>query len=350
MSSTILVTGAAGYIGSHTCVGFLDAGYDVVALDNLDNSSEVAIERVREITGKELPFHHVDLLDRPALDDVFRNYRFGAVVHFAGLKAVGESVEIPLRYFHNNVTGTIHLLQAMKENGVRDFVFSSSATVYGEPENVPLTEAARLGPLNPYGHTKFTIEEMCRDIAAAPGEGGPWRIILLRYFNPVGAHRSGRIGEDPRGIPNNLMPYILQVAVGRRPHLKVFGDDYPTPDGTGVRDYIHVVDLAKGHVAALDALAETDGCVAINLGTGRGYSVLEMLASVEKAAGREIPYEFAPRRAGDVAELYADPTMAKKMLGWEAELGLEDICVDAWRWQSSNPNGYGDATKVANTE
>lgn len=350
MSPTILVTGGAGYIGSHTCVEFLDAGYDVVTLDNLDNSSEEAIRRVRKITAKELPFHQVDLLDKDALDEVFRAHDFSAVVHFAGLKAVGESVEIPLRYFHNNLTGTIHLLQTMKEHGVRELVFSSSATVYGEPDSVPLTEDARLGPTNPYGHTKLFIEEMCRDIAAAPGEDGPWKIILLRYFNPVGAHRSGTMGEDPRGIPNNLMPYILQVAVGRRPHLNVFGDDYPTPDGTGVRDYIHVVDLAKGHVAALEAMTGIDGCVAVNLGTGRGYSVLEMLRAVEKAAGTDIPYEIAPRRAGDVAELYADPAMATSVLGWSAELGLGDICADAWRWQSSNPNGYSDATKVANTE
>ena len=350
MSSTILVTGAAGYIGSHTCVEFLEAGYDVVAVDNLDNSSEEAIRRVGEITGKEVPFHRIDLLDRDRLDEVFGKYDIDAVVHFAGLKAVGESVEIPLRYFHNNLTGTIHLLQVMKEHGVRQLVFSSSATVYGDPEMVPLTEDARLGPTNPYGHTKFFIEEMCRDIAAAPGESGPWKIVLLRYFNPVGAHASGMIGEDPKGIPNNLMPYILQVAVGRRPSLTVFGNDYATPDGTGVRDYIHVVDLAAGHVSALDAMAEIDGCVAINLGTGRGYSVLEVLRAVEVASGKRIPYEIGPRRAGDVAELYADPSMAAQLLGWKAKLGLEEICTDAWRWQSANPNGYSDATKVEVTE
>ena len=350
MKGTILVTGAAGYIGSHTCVEFLDAGYEVVAIDNLDNSSEEAIRRVRKITGKELPFHRVDLLEKDRLEEVFGSYDIAAVVHFAGLKAVGESVEIPLRYFHNNLTGTIHLLQAMKKLRVRRLVFSSSATVYGDPESVPLTEGARLGPTNPYGHTKLFIEEMCRDIAAAPGEDGPWKIALLRYFNPVGAHPSGTIGEDPKGIPNNLMPYILQVAVGRRPVLKVFGDDYPTSDGTGVRDYIHVVDLAKGHLAALDAMTRIDGCVAINLGTGRGYSVLEVLRAVETAADRPIAYEVAPRRAGDVAELYADPAEASRLLGWKAELGLEEICADAWRWQAANPNGYSDAAKVAVTE
>ena len=339
MSSTILVTGGAGYIGSHASVELLEAGYEVVVIDNLDNSSEEAIRRVRKITGKNVVFNRVDLLDEEGLDGVFARHRFDAVVHFAGLKAVGESVEVPLRYFHNNVTGTLNLLRAMEKRGVRRLVFSSSATVYGDPERVPIAEDARLGPTNPYGHTKLFIEEICRDLVRAP-EAASWNIVLLRYFNPVGAHPSGIIGEDPRGIPNNLMPYILQVAVGRRPHLNVFGDDYPTPDGTGVRDYIHVVDLAKGHVAALDALDDLEGCVEINLGTGRGYSVLEVLRAVEKAAGKEIPYEIRSRRAGDVAQLFADPTRAGELLGWKAELGLEDICVDAWRWQSSNPNGY----------
>jgi UDP-glucose 4-epimerase len=342
MNRSILVTGGAGYIGSHSCVEFLEAGYDVVALDNLDNSSEEAIRRVRKITGKDMAFHQIDLLDLDDLEKLFDTYDFDAVVHFAGLKAVGESSEIPLRYYHNNLTGTLNLLKTMHVREVRKLVFSSSATVYGEPERVPVTEDMRGWPTNPYGRTKLFIEEICRDVARMPTEPPPWKIVLLRYFNPVGAHSSGIMGEDPRGIPNNLMPYILQVAVGRRPHLNVFGDDYPTPDGTGVRDYIHVVDLSKGHVAALDAIDRFDGCVPINLGTGRGYSVLEMVRAVEKAVGQEIPYEIAARRAGDVPQLYADPSEAKELLGWEAELTLEDICADGWRWQSANPNGYDD--------
>jgi UDP-glucose 4-epimerase len=342
MNRSILVTGGAGYIGSHSCVEFLDAGYDVVAVDNLDNSSEEAIRRVRKITGKDMAFHQIDLLDIAELQRLFDIYDFEAVVHFAGLKAVGESSEIPLRYYHNNLTGTLNLLNTMHERKVRKLVFSSSATVYGEPERVPVTEDKRGWPTNPYGRTKLFIEEMCRDVARMPAEPPPWKIVLLRYFNPVGAHSSGIMGEDPRGIPNNLMPFILQVAVGRRPHVSVFGDDYPTPDGTGVRDYIHVVDLSKGHVAALDAIDRIDGCVAINLGTGRGNSVLEMVRAVEEASGKTIPYEIAPRRAGDVPELYADPSLAKEILGWEATLTLEDICIDGWRWQSANPNGYDD--------
>jgi len=333
------VTGGAGYIGSHTCVELLDAGHDLVVVDNLDNSSEESLRRVEELTGRSFEFHQIDLVDMPALQKVFAGDPFDAVIHFAGLKAVGESTQVPLRYHRNNLIGTLNLLECMKQHGLRDLVFSSSATVYGEPESVPITEDARLGARNPYGRTKLFIEEICRDVAAAdPKE--PWRIALLRYFNPVGAHPSGRIGEDPRGVPNNLLPFIMQVAVGRRDKLKVFGDDYPTPDGTGVRDYLHVVDLARGHLSALEALDRIDGCVPINLGTGRGFSVLEMVEAARRASGREIPYEIAPRRPGDAAIVYADPSRAQAMLGWTASRMLDDICADSWRWQSSNPEGY----------
>jgi UDP-glucose 4-epimerase len=341
MSPKVLVTGGAGFIGSHACIELLDAGHEVVVFDNLDNSSEEALRRVEKISGRALGFHAGDLLDRIAVDEVFSRHDFDAVVHFAGLKAVGESVETPLRYYHNNLTGSLHLLQVMQEHGVRRLVFSSSATVYGEPQRVPLTEDMPLRPTNPYGHTKLFIEQMCRDLAAAPrAEGERWRIVLLRYFNPVGAHPSGLIGEDPRGIPNNLMPYIMQVAVGARELVHVFGDDYPTEDGTGVRDYIHVVDLAKGHVAALAALDVIDGCRAINLGTGRGYSVLEVIEAASKAVGRDLPYVIEGRRPGDTAVTYADPSLAHELLGWKAELDLHAICADSWRWQSHNPRGY----------
>ena len=339
--SKILVTGGAGYIGSHTCIELLEAHHEIVVVDNLDNSSEEALNRVREITGGELIFRRLDLVDRPALEGLFAEHDFDSVVHFAGLKAVGESTEIPLRYYENNLIGTINLLRMMDSKGVRDLVFSSSATVYGEPETVPITEESQLGATNPYGRTKLFIEEICRDLAAAPFEGSPWRIILLRYFNPVGAHPTGRIGEDPTGIPNNLMPFVMQVAVGRRDKLRVFGTDYPTPDGTGVRDYIHVVDLAQGHLAALESLDKIDGCVAVNLGTGRGYSVLEMVAAAEQATGKEIPYEIVGRRPGDASTVYADPARALDLLGWKASRGLDEICADSWRWQSSHPEGFG---------
>ena len=336
----ILVTGGAGYIGSHTCIELLEAGHEIVVIDNLDNSSEEALTRVQEITGRDLAFHRLDLVHRTALEHLFEEHDFDSVVHFAGLKAVGESTEIPLRYYENNLIGTLNLLRVMDSKRVRNLVFSSSATVYGEPETVPITEDAALGPTNPYGRTKLFIEEICRDTAAAPGDGLPWRIILLRYFNPVGAHPSGRIGEDPTGIPNNLMPFIMQVAVGRRDKLKVFGNDYPTPDGTGVRDYIHVVDLAQGHLAALEALTDVEGCVAVNLGTGRGYSVLEMIAMAREATGKGIPFEIVDRRAGDASIVYADPSRALDLLGWKASRGLEEICADSWRWQSSHPEGF----------
>jgi UDP-glucose 4-epimerase len=337
MAKSVLVTGGAGYIGSHACVELLNHGYDVTVVDNLSNSSEESLRRVGEITGKKLRFGRVDLLDSGALDGVFRAKRFDSVLHFAGLKAVGESAEIPLRYYANNVTGTLVLLETMKRYGVKDLVFSSSATVYGEPSQLPLTEDSPLGPTSPYGRTKLMIEEICRDLAHAEKD---WRIILLRYFNPVGAHPSGRLGEDPRGIPNNLVPYVLQVAVGRLPALKVFGNDWPTVDGTGVRDYIHVVDLALGHLAALDALPRTKGCAAYNLGTGKGSSVLEMLRAVEAASGRRIPYEIVARRPGDIAACWADPGWAAEDLNWRALRGLEEMCADAWRWQNGNPNGY----------
>ncbi|MBE0617821.1 MAG: UDP-glucose 4-epimerase GalE [Proteobacteria bacterium] len=334
----VLVTGGAGYIGSHTCVELLQAGCEVVVVDNLVNSREESLRRVREIARRPLAFERVDLLDREALQRVFRGTAFDAVVHFAGLKAVGESVSIPLRYYHNNVTGTLVLCEVMAEHGVRNLVFSSSATVYGDPHAVPIREDFPLSATNPYGRSKLMIEEILRDLHASDQA---WNIALLRYFNPVGAHPSGRIGEDPNGIPNNLLPYISQVAVGKLPELRVFGDDYPTPDGTGVRDYIHVVDLALGHLKALERLHTTRGVSTWNLGTGRGYSVLEMLAAFERAADRPIPYRVVERRPGDIATCYADPAKARKELGWAATRGLEEMTADAWRWQSANPEGYG---------
>lgn len=333
----ILVTGGAGYIGSHTCLELLQAGYEVVAVDNLSNSKEESLRRVQALAGRALTFHRVDLLDRPALDAVFAAAPVDAVIHFAGLKAVGESVTIPLRYYHNNLTGTLLLCEAMKAHGVRNIVFSSSATVYGDPATVPITEAFPLSATNPYGRSKLMIEEILRDLHISDAA---WNIALLRYFNPVGAHVSGRIGEDPAGLPNNLMPYVAQVAVGKLPELRVFGNDYPTPDGTGVRDYIHVVDLADGHLRALDKLAGNPGIVTYNLGTGRGYSVLEVVAAFEQAAGRPVPYKIVGRRPGDIAACYADPTRAQAELGWTATRGLAEMCADTWRWQSANPQGY----------
>lgn len=335
---TILVTGGAGYIGSHTCLEFLQAGYDVVVLDNLSNSSPEALKRVQKLTGRELAFIEGDIRDRSALDTLFRRHDIDAVIHFAGLKAVGESVEKPLLYYDNNIAGSVTLFEAMQAAGVKTIVFSSSATVYGDPSSVPIREDFPVGgTTNPYGTSKLFIEKILQDLAISDPA---WSTALLRYFNPVGAHESGRIGEDPQGIPNNLMPYITQVAVGRREYLSVFGDDYPTPDGTGVRDYIHVVDLAKGHVKAVEKLAEGPGVRIWNLGTGQGYSVLDMVRAMERASGRTIPYHIAPRRAGDVAQCWADPAKALQELGWRAERGLEAMCADAWRWQSMNPNGY----------
>lgn len=334
-----LVTGGAGYIGSHTCVELLDAGYEIVALDNLCNSSPAALEVVKQLTGQAAPLVEGDLRDGALLRALFREHGFDAVVHFAGLKAVGESVERPLAYYENNVVGTLRLLEAMEEADCKTLVFSSSATVYGDPETVPIPETAPRCATNPYGQTKLTIERMLEDLYRADGR---WRISLLRYFNPVGAHPSGDLGEDPVGIPNNLMPYIAQVAVGRRPRVEIFGNDYPTRDGTGVRDYIHVVDLARGHVAALAYLAKNSGLAAHNLGTGSGSSVVEVLRAFERAAGQPIPHEFTDRRAGDVAECYADPGKANRELGWRAELDLKRMCEDAWRWQSKHPFGFGE--------
>ena len=334
---SILVTGGAGYIGSHTCVELLEAGHDVVVVDNLDNASEESLRRVRGLAGRDLEFVRADIRDRRSLRRVFASRDFEAVIHFAGLKAVGESVEVPLRYYENNVAGTLALLAEMGEAGVRAIVFSSSATVYGDPATVPITEDFPLAATNPYGRTKLFIEEILRDLCAADQS---WRAVLLRYFNPVGAHPSGRIGEDPQGLPNNLMPYVMQVAVGRLSELQVFGDDYDTPDGTGVRDYIHVVDLAQGHVAAIERLGALPGCTPINLGTGRGYSVLEMVAAAREASGREIPCRVVGRRPGDIATCYADPAFAERVLGWRAEKGIAEMCADHWRWQSANPEGY----------
>lgn len=336
----ILVTGGAGYIGSHTCVELLNEGYEVVVVDNLYNSSEKALERVGQITGKKLKFYKVDLLDKEALAEVFDKEDIESVIHFAGLKAVGESVAKPLEYYHNNMTGTFNLCDVMRNHGVKNIVFSSSATVYGDPAFVPITEECPKGKItNPYGQTKGMLEQVLTDLNVADPE---WNVVLLRYFNPIGAHESGLIGEDPKGIPNNLVPYIAQVAVGKLQALGVFGNDYDTPDGTGVRDYIHVVDLAKGHVKAIEKLKKKEGVSIYNLGTGKGYSVLDVLHAFEKACGKELPYVIKPRRPGDIATCYADPTKAKNELGWVAEKGIEEMCADSWRWQSSNPNGYAD--------
>ncbi|MBK1649752.1 UDP-glucose 4-epimerase GalE [Rhabdochromatium marinum] len=334
----ILVTGGAGYIGAHTLVELLAAGHEPIVLDNLSNSKPAALERVRRISGRELVFYPVDLRDASALNDVFAQESIDAVIHFAGLKAVGESVAQPLRYYDNNVVGSLNLCQAMEQAAVRTLIFSSSATVYGDPQRVPITEDAPLSSTNPYGRTKVMIEDMLRDLAATDAR---WRITLLRYFNPVGAHPSGLIGEDPNGIPNNLMPYIAQVAVGQLPELRVFGNDYPTPDGTGVRDYIHVVDLALGHLAALqETTAPAGGVRVFNLGTGQGYSVLDMLKAFEHACGHTLPYRVHPRRPGDVACCYADPGKAARELGWRAQRGLSEMAADSWRWQTQNPHGY----------
>ena len=333
----ILTTGGAGYIGSHTCVELLQAGHEVAVVDNLSNSKQESLNRVQKITGRSLSFYRVDLLDKPALAEVFRKQSFDAVIHFAGMKAVGESTRIPLRYYQNNIIGTLNLCEVMKEFEVRTIVFSSSATVYGNPHKVPITEDFPLSTTNPYGRTKLMIEEILRDLHAAEPE---WQIALLRYFNPVGAHESGWIGEDPNDIPNNLFPYIAQVAVGKLKELPIFGNDYPTPDGTGVRDYIHVVDLSRGHLRALEKLRTKPGLVIYNLGTGRGYSVLEAVAAFSKACGKPIPYKIVGRRAGDIASCYADPSLAQRELGWEAAKGLEEMCADTWRWQRENPLGY----------
>ena len=335
----ILVTGGAGYIGSHTCLELLQAGFPVVALDNLSNSSLSGLSRVQELTEQELFFIKCDITDKASLRAVFSEYPISAVIHFAGLKAVGESVAQPLCYYQTNVAGTICLLQVMAEFGCKQLVFSSSATVYGDPDSVPISEDFPLSTTNPYGSSKLMVENILRDLAISDSE---WSIVLLRYFNPVGAHESGLIGEDPSGVPNNLMPYIAQVAVGLRESLNVFGSDYPTADGTGVRDYIHVVDLAKGHLKALDALVSNQGVLVVNLGTGRGYSVLEVVAAFERASGCAIPYSLVDRRPGDVAKCFADPSRAKQVLGWQAEYDLDRMCEDAWRWQSKNPNGYKD--------
>ncbi|MGI9273352.1 MAG: UDP-glucose 4-epimerase GalE [Endozoicomonas sp.] len=335
--SKILVTGGAGYIGSHTCVELLNDGYEIVVLDNLSNSSEESLIRVREISGRELAFVNGDIRDRALLDRLFKENEFEAVIHFAGLKAVGESCEIPLDYYDNNVYGTIVLCQAMKAAGVKRIVFSSSATVYGDPASLPITEDFPLSATNPYGRSKLMVEEVLTDLYQSDNS---WSIALLRYFNPVGAHPSGRIGEDPNDIPNNLMPYVSQVAIGKLAKLRVFGNDYPTHDGTGVRDYIHVADLSIGHVRAIEKLRETTGVQPWNLGVGKGYSVLEMVAAFEKASGRPVPYEIVGRRPGDIAACYANPDKALKELGWKAEKGLEDMVSDAWRWQSNNPDGY----------
>ena len=333
----ILVTGGAGYIGSHTCLELLGNDYEVVVVDNLSNSKEESLKRVMDLAGKRLEFYKVDLLDKVSLNKVFGKAAFDAVIHFAGLKAVGESVNSPLKYYNNNVAGTIALCEVMIRHNIKNLIFSSSCTVYGNPHKVPITEDFPLLPTNPYGRTKLIIEDILRDLHRADHT---WNVALLRYFNPVGAHKSGRIGEDPNGIPNNLFPFISQVAVGKFPFLSVFGDDYPTPDGTGIRDYIHITDLALGHLKALKMLSSNPGVVTYNLGTGSGYSVLEIVTAFEKAAGKEIPYRITGRRPGDIALAYADPSLAKKELGWTAERGLDEMCADSWKWQTNNPNGY----------
>ena len=336
----ILVTGGAGYIGSHTCVELLEAGYDVVVVDNLYNASEKSIERVKEITGKDLTFYQADILDEEALDKIFDKEKVDGVIHFAGLKAVGESVAKPLEYYKNNITGTLILCEVMRKHNVKNIIFSSSATVYGDPAFIPITEECPKGtPTNPYGWTKSMIEQILTDFHTADKD---WNVILLRYFNPIGAHKSGKIGEDPKGIPNDLLPYVAQVAIGKLERLGVFGDDYDTPDGTGVRDYIHVVDLARGHVKAIDKIKENPGVKIYNLGTGKGYSVLDIVKAFGKACGHEIPYVIKERRPGDIATCYSDASLAKKELDWEARYGIREMCEDSWRWQKNNPNGYED--------
>ncbi|MCI9307372.1 MAG: UDP-glucose 4-epimerase GalE [Lachnospiraceae bacterium] len=335
---SILVTGGAGFIGSHTCVELLEAGYEVVVVDNLYNASRKSMDRIEQITGKKPTFYEADILDREALNKIFEKEQIDSVIHFAGLKAVGESVAKPIEYYYNNIAGTLVLCDVMRNHNVKNIVFSSSATVYGDPAFIPITEECPKGKItNPYGQTKGMLEQVLEDIHVSDPE---WNVILLRYFNPIGAHKSGLIGEDPKGIPNNLVPYVAQVAIGKLECLGVFGDDYDTPDGTGVRDYIHVVDLAKGHVAAIKKLEEKKGVLIYNLGTGKGYSVLDVVHAFEKACGKKIPYAVKPRRPGDIATCYADPAKAKAELGWEAENGIEEMCADSWKWQSMNPNGY----------
>lgn len=333
----ILVTGGAGFIGSHTCLELLNAGHDVIVVDNLSNSSEESLKRVRELTGKNILFYQADLLDYSTLDEIFDENVVDAVIHFAGLKAVGESVSIPLRYYHNNLTGTFNLLDCMQKHGVFNLVFSSSATVYGTPEKLPITEDFPLSTTNPYGTTKLMIEQILQDLYVSDSR---FSIVILRYFNPIGAHESGRIGEDPRGIPNNLLPYIAQVATGKLKQVSVYGNDYPTIDGTGVRDYIHVVDLSIGHLKAIEKKAGNPGVYIYNLGTGRGYSVLEMIHAFEKACKKELPYQIIDRRPGDVAACYSNPEKAKRELDWSAKYDIEKMCQDAWNWQSHNPDGY----------
>ncbi|WP_018274506.1 UDP-glucose 4-epimerase GalE [Teredinibacter turnerae] len=338
---SILVTGGAGYIGTHTCIELLSAGYEVVVVDNLCNSKREALNRVEEVSGKKVTFIQGDVTDKAVLRDIFSEYSIDAVIHFAGLKAVGESTQIPLRYYHTNLGGTVALCEVMEAFGVSRLLFSSSATVYGDPASVPILETFPTSATNPYGRSKLMVEDILRDACRVPGND--WRVGLLRYFNPIGAHPSGRLGEDPQGIPNNLLPYVAQVAVGKLARLRVFGDDYPTVDGTGVRDYIHVVDLARGHVKALEKLLNCQpACLTYNLGTGQGYSVLQIVDAFAKACGKEIPYEIAERRPGDIAECYADPALATNELGWKAEYGLEQMVADTWRWQSGNPQGYED--------
>ena len=336
---SVLVTGGAGYIGSHTTIELIEAGHEVIIVDDFSNSNPVVIERIEELSGKKVKFYEIDITDKEKLEAVFKENKIDSVIHFAAYKAVGESVEKPLEYYINNLTSTLVVLDLMREYGVKKFVFSSSATVYGDPVKNPILEDFDLSVTNPYGRTKLMIEDMLRDICKADKS---LDVVILRYFNPVGAHKSGRIGEEPNGIPNNLMPYITKVAIGSLKELNVFGDDYPTHDGTGVRDYIHVVDLARGHVKALDKLSENPGLVTYNLGTGNGYSVLDLVKAFSKASNREIPYKIVERRAGDIAMCYADPSKAEKELGWKAEYGIDDMCQDSWRWQSQNPNGYSD--------
>lgn len=335
---SVLVTGGAGFIGSHTCVELLESGFDVVVCDNLSNASEEALKRVEKITGKTVKLYKTDIRDREGLDTIFEKENIDSVIHFAGLKAVGESVEKPLLYYDNNIHGTLVLCEAMKKAGCKSIVFSSSATVYGDPHTVPIKEDFPLHATNPYGRTKLMIEEILQDLCVSDPE---WKVILLRYFNPIGAHESGLIGEDPKGIPNNLVPYMAQVAIGKHEFVRVFGNDYNTPDGTGVRDYIHVVDLAKGHVCALRKIEETkSGVLIYNLGTGKGYSVLDVVKAYGKACGKDLPFKILDRRPGDIATCYADSTKAKAELGWEAQFGIERMCADSWRWQSTNPEGY----------